>query len=179
MKKMNPIAEAKRWKNELKQAKRDCLIFDHETGIVTRTYTKGRIRNDVGHVNGNGYKIIRVDKKMYQLHRLIWEDAHGPIAEGLCIDHIDGDKLNNRLSNLRLVTHKQNMENLHKANKTNQCGVKGVGAYRGKYRARIRSNNQPYELGIFATIELAQQAYIMAARRLHTHNPVTSESAQA
>lgn len=169
MKEMNPVAEAKR----------DCLIFNHELGIVTRTYTKGRIRHDVGHVNGNGYKILRVDRKMYQLHRLIWEDAHGPIPEGLCIDHIDGDKLNNKLSNLRLVSHKQNMENKHKAYKSNKCGVKGVGFYKGKYRARIRANGKLHELGYFESIDLAEQAYIIAATRLHTHNPAISESAPA
>lgn len=62
----------------------------------------------------NGYLRITIRNKQYSIHRLIWETFNGPIPEGYCIDHIDGDKSNNALSNLRLVTQSDNMKNAMK-----------------------------------------------------------------
>lgn len=64
----------------------------------------------------NGYYFIsRTDENGVRIstsiHRLVWETYNGPIPQGYEIDHIDGDKSNNALSNLRCVTHKENMAN--------------------------------------------------------------------
>lgn len=52
----------------------------------------------------SGYLVISVMSNKVQLHRLIWEITHGKIPDGYCVDHIDGDKTNNHIENLRLAT---------------------------------------------------------------------------
>ena len=80
------------------------------------------------------------------------------------VDHINRDKLDNRRSNLRLVTHTQNCVNAS-LRVTNTSGFKGVNFYRGKYwRAYIRVNYRHISLGFFPTAEAAARAYDEAAR---------------
>ena len=62
----------------------------------------------------NGYLRISIRNKQYSIHRLVWETFNKPIPEGYYIDHIDGNKSNNALSNLRLVTQSDNMKNAMK-----------------------------------------------------------------
>ena len=57
----------------------------------------------------NGYKRFSYNHHTYSIHRLVYETFNGPIPEGLKIDHIDGNRTNNALSNLRLVTQSENM----------------------------------------------------------------------
>lgn len=58
-------------------------------------------------------------------HRAVWELHNGEIPDGLCVDHINGDKLDNRIENLRIVPHALNMRNM-KMDKRNKSGVTGV-----------------------------------------------------
>lgn len=58
-----------------------------------------------------GYNRFTVNKKHYLLHRAMWETFISDIPNNLCIDHIDTNKNNNRIENLRLVTHKENTNN--------------------------------------------------------------------
>jgi len=84
------------------------------------------------------------------------------------IDHRDGNKLNNRWTNLRMVTHKTNCENRVKPNRNSTSGILGVSAAKdGTYKARICSDGAITHLGTFATAEIAQSAYLEAKRRLH------------
>lgn len=71
--------------------------------------------------NGYEYVVINVDGKWKgkYVHRLVWEVFNGPIPEGYEINHIDEDKSNNALSNLELVTHKQNCNHGTKVERTN------------------------------------------------------------
>lgn len=57
------------------------------------------------------YALRRVDRKLKYMHRLVWEHMNGPIPPTLEIDHINGNTLDNRIENLRLVTHKENQNN--------------------------------------------------------------------
>lgn len=63
------------------------------------------------HKNQRYFK-ASVNKKNQYLHRMVWEYHNGKIPDGMMIDHIDMDKSNNGISNLRLVTPKQNRENI-------------------------------------------------------------------
>ena len=63
------------------------------------------------HTNNKGYKTVHAHRKNELVHRLIWQGFNGEIPEGMEIDHINTDPTDNRLSNLRLVTHKENMAN--------------------------------------------------------------------
>jgi hypothetical protein len=95
------------------------------------------------------YKRVTVDGKSMLAHRAAWIEAYGPIPAGLELDHIDRNRSNNDLSNLRLVTRSLNNLNL--------------GAERGAcwdaeskcYRARLKWKNKQYYLGRYDTKEEA------------------------
>lgn len=100
-------------------------LFEDKDGILYwrenyRCWKKGNI---AGLINNMGYRVIQIDKKAYLHHRLIFLYHNGYLPEE--VDHIDGDTLNNLVSNLRACTHRQNMENQKKP-KNNTSGVKGV-----------------------------------------------------
>lgn len=85
------------------------------------------------------------------------------VSASLEVDHINGDTLDNRRNNLRIVTSQQNKFNTLQKNK--KSGLpKGVTKHGPSYRAAIWWNYQRYYLGTFPTIELAKQAYLRAAQ---------------
>ena len=96
------------------------------------------------------YKQRKIDGRMYYVHRLVWEEANGPIPEGMTIDHINGDRFDNTLSNLRMVTQQENTKNSAK-NKTNTSGVSGVSwcKRRSKWRAYVRVSYNQITLGTY------------------------------
>lgn len=100
-----------------------------------------------------------------RLHRLILD-----APEGMVVDHINGDTLDNRRSNLRVCTQAQNLLN-RKMHCNNRSGYKGVyhdpGCRLRPWRAEIRSNRKRVRLGLFETPEEAHAAYVKAAHRLH------------
>jgi len=83
-----------------------------ETGIV-RYRESGKICPDYDD-GKNGYRKIKLypdgvkKRKIFFVHRLVWEAFNGSIPPGLEVDHSDGVRLNNSLDNLVLATHKQN-----------------------------------------------------------------------
>lgn len=97
------------------------------------------------------------------LHRLIMK-----APPGLCVDHCDGDGLNNQRDNLRLVTHGQNMLN-QKPTRGASSELKGVRLHKrtGQWRATITINRKTHHLGLFATEQEAHAAYVAASRYLH------------
>jgi len=97
------------------------------------------------------------------LHRVLMDEP-----DGMQIDHIDGDGLNNRRLNLRKATAAQNQHN-QGINIVNTSGFKGVGFHKesGKWSAKIKINRKRLHLGYFATPEAAHAAYAEASARLH------------
>jgi hypothetical protein len=89
----------------------------------------------------------------YTLHALLVRPP-----KGLQVDHINGDTLDNRRSNLRVVTVSINQLNRKKPNRNSQSGVVGVGRHEGRWRARISIDGETHHLGRFATIEAAAAA---------------------
>jgi hypothetical protein len=144
---------------------RELLAYDPETGVLTRLTTKSR-GDCVGTTDPRtGYMYIGVDYKRYGYHRVVWFHVHGswPLGD---IDHINGDRGDNRLSNLRDVPHQTNMQNKRKAMPGNRAGFLGVNPYLKKFVAAIEVNGKRIYLGVFPTPEEAHAAYV-AAKRLH------------
>lgn len=100
----------------------------------------------------------------FRAHRLIWKLVHG--IEPDEIDHIDGNPLNNRLSNLRSCSRQQNACN---TKPRSVSGLKGVSLHRlsGLWRARIFANGKAFMLGYFKSPEEAHAAYVTAAPHYH------------
>ncbi len=93
------------------------------------------------------------EKKLY-LHRYIM----GVDGKGMCIDHINGDPLDNRKSNLRVCSHRENSRN-----KKKKHGFKGVSKYNSTFAAQIQINNEHVNIGYFSTPSDAARAYDFAA----------------
>jgi len=115
---------------------------------------------------GTGYYQVKLNGKQYYLHRLLAE-AFIPNPEGKPeVDHIDGDRQNNCLSNLRWCTRAENQRNVGKRI-TNTSGYKGVSFHKrdGKWQVRIRVDGKQKHLGYFHTPEEAAAVYREAAKR--------------
>lgn len=108
----------------------------------------------------------------YFAHRLAWLIYYGTWPKDQ-IDHIDGDRSNNRIANLREATHDENCENQHRAQSDNYTtGLLGASFDKRKrvFRASIMVKKVVYRLGTFKTAEEAHQAYLAAKRQLHAFN---------
>lgn len=148
------------------------LQYVPETGELLRKKARPRIQvgSVAGSINPQGYRYIQLDGRKYASHRLVWLIEYGkmPTAD---IDHIDGNKLNNRISNLRDATRKQNCENKG-AQSNNSVGYRGVTYNKRlrKYVAQIQHYGKNRHLGVFAMPEDAYAAYVNATQQLFTHH---------
>jgi hypothetical protein len=131
------------------------------TGQFFRITAKGR--RPAGTRNSCGYIRIVIDRKAYLAHRLAWLYVHGrfPAAD---TDHINGDRADNRISNLRDVPRSVNAANRHTANKNNASHVLGVSARRNRWVAQRSIQGTNRYLGMFDTAEAAQHAYAAATQ---------------
>lgn len=112
--------------------------------------------------DGGGYAHTAVSGRVVKMHRMITE-----APAGLDVDHINGDKRDNRRTNLRVVTHAQNMQNIRKSNnRTGYRGVTKVGGKRHCYSSSIQQNGSRVYIGCFASAELAAKAYDETVVRL-------------
>lgn len=105
-------------------------------------------------------------RKTYLEHRLVWEFHNGPIPSGMEIDHINRDRSDNRLENLRVVSRCGNMKN-KSFYSNNRSGYRGVvQRENGKFRSSIRHKKVLHRLGQYETSEEAALAYDEKARGL-------------
>lgn len=141
---------------------KEVLNYDPETGLFTWIKKRGHKKNTAGGKR-LGYISIGVGFRLYQAHRLAWLYMTGEWPKFL--DHIDGDRSNNRFSNLRIATASQNAANA-KRSATNTSGFKGVTWHKGakKWMAQIVVREERKYLGLFDRVEDAHQAYVSAAR---------------
>ena len=154
---------------------KELLHYDPETGVFTRNVTTNNNAH-AGDVAGSphikGYVQIQVDSHVLLAHRLAWFYTYGEFPHGM-LDHHDQDKTNNRMSNLRPVTNKQNLENT-KVSSNNKSGFKGVCAKGSKWLAYITHCYKRIHLGYFDTPEEASAAYEAMRDILFTHHKKTA-----
>jgi hypothetical protein len=148
---------------------RERLSYDERTGEFTHLTANSmrKAGHRAGCTNGGGYRSIMVDGTIYQAHRLAWLYAYGTWPSNV-IDHINGDRTDNRLSNLRVVTTAGNSQNHHSARADSLSGLKGVSRKKdGRWFARITVDGNRLFLGHFDTAEQAHSAYVEAKRQMH------------
>lgn len=154
---------------------RELLNYDPATGIFTRK-VKTAQRHNVGDRadfltrggSSPGYHRVSIDSERYQSHRVAWLYYYGTWPEEF-IDHINGDRSDNRIENLRMANSQLNLENIRKPQRNNASGFLGVHwhAQSGKWRSQIISHGKKHHIGLFVTPELAHAAYVNAKRVLH------------
>lgn len=143
------------------------LNYSLETGVFKWASPRPKIR--VGDVAGGlrgGYRRIRIDGRKYTASRLafLWMTGEFPKGE---IDHLNGDRDDNRWINLRDVTRVVNQQNERCARATNVLGILGVSQEGKKFCAQIRHEGKNLYLGSFDTPALAHAAYVHEKRKLH------------
>ena len=149
---------------------KELLFFDPETGIfIWRVKPSNPVKRGsvAGHLGVLGYTLIGIDGLVYPAHRLayLWMMGEFPPHE---IDHIDGQRANNKWSNLRPVTKSQNQQN-SKMRIDNTSGHKGItwNTDRQKWMARVQIGNKRHYLGIYDDLAQAVQAVKTSRSKLH------------
>ncbi|MDW9386856.1 hypothetical protein GOA99_19685 [Sinorhizobium meliloti] len=166
---------------------RECFRYDAETGILywaerpashfsgaqfrANKFNRAHAGMEAGVVHPtDGYIRVSISKIRVGVHRVIWAICNGldlldvpPI-----LDHINGNKVDNRIVNLRPATPSQNSRN-RKHESASETGVRGVARSNGRsgFIARIDVGGENVGLGSYDTIEEARAAYLGAARLLH------------
>lgn len=143
------------------------LNYNSETGIFTWELDRRRIMAGytAGTLKNSGYIHIVVNYKPYMAHRLAWLYITGifPINQ---LDHINGNRNDNRFCNLREATNNQNQYN-SVVSKNNKLRIKGVSKQGNKYQARARINYKEHYLGLYKTPEEASNAYLVFTKKHH------------
>lgn len=141
------------------------LSYDPETGEFTSLLTGKKVGFVV---KAKGYVCIGVLGKKCNAHRLAFLLAHGRWPRGE-VDHVDGNKLNNRLANLREAQRSTNSQNQIRAHNRNRSGLLGVAwdAARGKWISAIFFEGRKKYLGRYDTPGEAHARYVEAKRLYH------------
>lgn len=153
---------------------KELFKYDPETGIFIRI-KKSAVNSTVGETPGcasRGYVRMMVDGVRYQAHRLAWLYVYGEFPPRF-VDHINGNRADNRIANLRDVDKSMNTQNQRGARKDNlSTGLLGASFHKvtGKYAAQISINGKKISLGLFDTPEQAHAEYVRAKREIHTGN---------
>lgn len=141
------------WKNHW----RNCTATNIKGKIAGTSFLDNRRKNPIE------YRTIGINGKYYFLHQLVWFIEKNEWAT--LIDHVDGDGLNNRLSNLRVLTNRRNSQNrYYHRDKTKLVGT-WWSKYHGKWRSEIKINGLKKHLGSFDNQLAAHKAYMAECRK--------------
>lgn len=142
------------------------LSYDKDTGLFTWKISVGgnKVNSIAGSSTDEGYRRVTIKGKEYRLHRLAWFYTHKEWPTHV-IDHINRDRSDNRICNLRLATVQQNKYNTGLVS-SSTTRLRGVTFYKrtGKYQATIRIKGVKKHLGYFNTAEEASEVYEKHAR---------------
>lgn len=156
------------------QAKLQEVFMYKEGNLYWKIQTSNRIKigDKAGMLGKTGYYYSSFNGKREYIHRLVYMYHNNSIPKGYIVDHINRNKLDNRIENLRLVTAQENT--------FNASNTKGYVYSRGRYTARLRVDNKTYYIGNYSTAELAEQAYLAVKAVAHTYgNEITVKEIKA
>ena len=143
--------------------------YNHENGILYNKKNRNHNAVEGSQVGfySDGYLVTHFQGKVYKVHRVVWAIHHGRDPGQLQIDHINGNRVDNRINNLRLVTCSQNNCNA-RIRSDNTSGVKGVSWHKekGKWRAEITKDGVRYRRN-YRDMNHAIAARVLAEYRLH------------
>lgn len=151
---------------------KEALRYDHEGGVFTwkismsSTGQKGAVAGVVG---SDGYRKIRIDRRLYTAHRLACLYMTGAWPKDR-LDHIDGSRDNNAWVNLRQADASENAQNQYKAQSNNKAtGLLGVYFDKDKsvYGAKVNLRGTQHHAGFHSSPEEAHQAYLQLKKKLH------------
>lgn len=161
----------------------EVLIYNEKTGDLTWRYRDRKFfKSDAAYTRWNkryafkpafgkkadGYRSGMIFRKMFRAHKVAWamHFGHWPADE---VDHINGNRSDNRIENLRVVSHRDNARNKRKS-RANKSGHVGVSEYKpGKWRAYINTDTGMKHLGVFGSLEDAVSARMLAQTELGYH----------
>ena len=145
-------------------------LFDYRDGKLFWAKTvnsKAKAGSEAGAVNGCGYRHVGYKKKLFMAHRVVWLWHTGQWPDG-DIDHISGNRLDNRIENLRDVDKSTNATNRQGPQRNNKTGVLGIRNLGKKFQVHYRSKY----IGSFFTMKDAvaarQQAELADPQHLRT-----------
>ena len=144
---------------------RELFDYDPDQGLLIR---KGKhFRKREGMRSARSYRACTINRVSYRHHRLVWIWHNGDPGQ-MVVDHINRDRHDDRIENLRLASYSENRRSSGMF-KTNTSGYKGVTFEKtvGRWKAYIYLNNKRKHLGIFPTKEEAAAAYQQAAAEMH------------
>lgn len=155
------------------QQAREIFDYNPETGVFTRkANTRGKYNSGrtAGIEHNEGYFSLCANGKKYLAHRVAWLHVTGewPKAD---IDHINGNRADNRFENLRDVSRSVNLQNRRSPKKTSSSRFLGVSFSKHKkdnpWVAQIKTGGKIHNLGYFSTEEAAHEAYLRKKREVH------------
>lgn len=149
------------------------LSYDPLSGQLAWRHARGgrTASSGIGCLRSDGYMAVSFKDNKLLVHRLIWFIVTGTWPNE--VDHIDGDRTNNRWGNLRDVVRAENRQNLAAENPNNKStGLVGASfdTRHNRYRSYIVIGRKQIHLGYFDTAKLAHTAYLSAKASIHTHN---------
>lgn len=157
-------------------AAKKLFVYLHDSGDLVRIKTAGGESwgSVAGFSDKNGYRRVTINNKSYSVTRIMYSMFYGQFDCDLEVDHINGDFNDNRISNLRLLSHKENGQNRVSLNANNKSGIRGVHLARcGKWKAQISISEKGKKrkvksLGSFNSQEEARIAFESARACLYT-----------
>jgi len=133
-------------------------FFEYKEGCLywkIKPRNSAKIGDKVGCLDSKGYIVLKLNNLPYKMHRIIWVYHYDTISSNLQIDHIDGNKTNNMIENLRLATNSQNKSNNKRAHCNSKSNILGVhwSKTKRKWVSQIRKNKKAIHLGCFVNQE--------------------------
>lgn len=152
---------------------RTVFTYDHERGVLIRTTTgqPASVKFPAHKPTHKMYGYVRHSGKDYAVHRVVWAVVHGAWPE-TSLDHIDHDKRNNRIENLRLAAPATNSKNLSRY-RNNTTGYSGItSTVSGKFQVRVGHRGERKCLGTYSSLDeaIAVRDAVLAALGFHPNH---------